>query len=160
MQQIVFLSRKWNVPVFIGEWGMKAEAPSVVQYINDSLSLYDTYSIGAAWWDYAKTGFTMDLFNLDGTPRQPLLQNLVRPFVRRVSSPAILSTTYNGLVQSFKTGGTATPIQILISIPVGYSVKSIQMNSSPYANWKLSAQALLIQLPVTISEVTVQYSTS
>lgn len=53
IRQIVSLSRKWNVPVFIGEWGMKAEAPRVVQYINDALSLYDTYSISAAWWDYS-----------------------------------------------------------------------------------------------------------
>lgn len=160
MQQIVSLSRTWNVPVFIGEWGMKAETPGVVQYINDSLSLYDTYSISAAWWDYANTGFSMDLFNLDGTPRQPLLPNIVRPFVQRVSSPAILLTTYTGLVQSFSTGGTATPMQVLISIPLGYSVKSIQMNAGPYVNWQLSVLGLLLQLPVTISQVTVQYSTS
>jgi hypothetical protein len=137
---------------------MRADASGVVQYINDSLSLYDTYSISAAWWDYAKTTWPMDLFNPDGTPRHPLLENLVRPFVRQVSSPATLSTTYNGLTQKFKVGGMIVPMQILISIPLGYSVKSIQMNAGPFLIWTFSAQGLLLHLPVTISEVTVQYS--
>ena len=167
IQKIVSLSQKWNVPVFIGEWGMRADASGVVQYINDSLSLYDTYSISAAWWDYAKTTWPMDLFNPDGTPRHPLLENLVRPFVRQVSSPATLSTTYNGLTQKFKVGGMIVPMQILISIPLGYSVKSIHMKrwtrlrpglQRRFLTWTFSAQGLLLHLPVTISEVTVQYS--
>jgi endoglycosylceramidase len=158
VQQIVSLSQKWNVPVFIGEWGMLADAPGVVQYINDSLSLYDTYSFSAAWWDYAKTTWPMDLYNPDGTPRHPLLENLVRPFVRQVSSPVTLSTTYNGLIQTFRIGGMTVPTQILISIPLGYSAKSIQMNAGPFLIWTFSAQGLLLHLPVTTSEVAVQYS--
>ncbi len=158
IQQIVSLSRKWDVPVFIGEWGMMATAPGVAQYINDSLSLYDTYSISAAWWDYAKTSWSMDLFNPDGTVRHPLLENIVRPFVRQVSSPAILSTTSNALNQTFKIGGMTAPIQILISIPLGYSATSIQANVGTYAKSQPSGQTLVLQLPVTISQVTVQYS--
>lgn len=158
MMQIISLSHKWNVPVFIGEWGMRADAPGVVQYINDSLYLYDTYSIGAAWWDYSKTTWPMSLFNPDGTPRSPLLENLVRPFARQVSSPAILSTTYNGFVQSLEVRGTTVPTRILISIPLGYSVESIQANAGPFLIWTFSARGLLLHLPVTVSEVRVQYS--
>lgn len=158
VQKIVSLSQKWNVPVFVGEWGMRADAPGVVQYINDALSLYDTYSISAAWWDYAKTTWPMDLYNPNGTPRYPLLENLVRPFVRQVSSPATLSTTYNGLIQTFKIGGMTIPIQILISIPSGYSVKGIRTNTGPFLIFTFSAQGLLLHLPVTTSEFAVEYS--
>jgi len=157
MQQIVALSRKWNVPLFIGEWGMKASAPGVVQYINDSLSLYDSYSISAAWWDYEKGTFTMNLFNADGTPRQILVRNLVRPFARQITLPAILAMNYSQQVQSFEIGGVASPLQIFVSIPQGYSVKTVEANTGGSISWQFSQQTLSLQLSVMVSEVTVQY---
>jgi endoglycosylceramidase len=157
IQQIVGLSRKWNVPMFVGEWGMEASAPGVVQYINDSLSLYDSYSISAAWWDYAVGSFKMDLFNSDGTPRQILVRNLVRPFARQVSSPAILATTYSQQIHSFNIDTATGPLQILISIPQGYSVKSVLANTGGAINSQISLRTLLLQLPVMGSKVTVQF---
>jgi endoglycosylceramidase len=159
VEQIVNLSRKWNVPVFIGEWGMRDDAPHVIQYINDSLSLYDTYSISAAWWDYAATGWAMDLFYANGTQRQILVQNLVRPFVREISYPTTLATIFNEHNQSFEIGGITNPLQIFISIPQGYSVKSIQTNAGMSIDSRLSLKerTLLLLLPVTTSKVIVQY---
>lgn len=157
IQQIISISRNWNVPVFVGEWGMRADAPGVAQYINDSLSLYDTYSISSALWDYASGSFTMDLFDSNGIPRQILVQNLVRPFVRQVSSPSISATTYKGLIQTFEISTTTVPLHISVSIPRAYSVGSVQANTGASVNWQFSLQTLLLALSANVSQVTVQY---
>jgi hypothetical protein len=160
VKQIVDLSRKWNVPVFIGEWGMKADAAGIAQYINDSLSLYDTFSISAAWWDYAATNWAMDLFCPNGTQRQILVQNLVRPYVRQISPLTTVATTFKEGNLSFEIGEMTNTAQIFISIPQGFSVENIQTNArtSVHSQLSLKDRTLLLLLPVTTSEVVVQYA--
>ncbi len=128
IEQMVSLSGKWNVPVFIGEWGMMATAPGVVQYINDSLSLYDTHSIGAAWWDYSRGNFSMDLFDTQGNQRQSLVQNLVRPFLRETNTRANVTTTFNATMIAYEQSiefptqtSNARERVVLISVPLDFS---------------------------------------
>jgi hypothetical protein len=122
------------VPVFIGEWGMQADAPGVAQYINDSLAIFDKYSISSAWWDYARGSFTMDLLDYNGTARAVLVQNLVRPFIRELTSPITQTSTYtlsNGSLIYSQTLNASETGQVLISIPQGYSGENIQTVTGP-----------------------------
>lgn len=161
MQQIIGSSRSWNVPIFIGEWGIQADASGAAQYVSDSLSQYDTYSIGAAWWAYGPSSNPMAIVDSSGSPRPTLLQNLVRPFVRQLSSAAILTASFNALTQSLQVAGT-TSLQIFIAIPAVYSVVNIQTNTGAAVNsqFSLAQRALLIAVPQAVSQVTVQYTAS
>ncbi len=162
MQKIISFSNEWNVPVFIGEWGMYADAPGVAQYINDSLTIFDKYSISSAWWDYARGGFTMDLFNDNGSARTVLVQNLVRPFIRDLTNPITQTSTYNlnnGSLIYSQTLSSNEPGQVLISIPEGYSVENIQTNAGPTVVSQASPdnRSLLLTFPSIASTVVVVY---
>jgi len=162
MQQIIDYSHKWGVPVLIGEWGMQADAPGVAQYINDALSIFDSNAISSAWWDYASGTFTMDLFNENGSPRNILVQNLVRPYVSQFTSPIMQTSTFNlnnGLVTYSQVLNSTSPSQILVSIPDGYSVANIQTNPSFPVRSQLAAdgRSLLLTFPSGTSNVFVEY---
>ena len=163
IQQIVDYSRKWDVPVFIGEWGMQADSPSVAQYIQDGLSLFDSYSISAAWWDYARGSYTMDLFYDNGSARQILVQNLVRPFISELTSPIIQTSTFtlnNGSVTYSQTLNSNGPAQILASIPTGYSIANIQTNPAfPVRSQPApDGRTLLLTFPSATSTIIVEYT--
>ncbi|MGA2626691.1 MAG: cellulase family glycosylhydrolase [Candidatus Bathyarchaeia archaeon] len=162
MQQIIGFSHKWNVPVFIGEWGMQADAPGVAQYINDSLALFDKYSISSAWWDYARGSFTMDLFYGNGTAREALVPNIVRPFISELTNPITQTSTLNlnnGSLIYSQTLNSNEPGQILISIPDGYSIENIQTITGPTVISQASPdnRTLLLTFPSTASTVVVEY---
>ncbi len=61
------------------------------------------------------------------------------------------------LIQSIKIEGMTVPMQVLISVLLGYSV-SVEANAGAFLIWTFSAQTLLLHLPVAISETPVQYS--
>lgn len=163
IQQIVDYSKKWNVPIFIGEWGMQADGTGVAQYIQDALSFFDSYSISSAWWDYARGGFTMDLFYDNGSARQILVQNLIRPFISELTSPIIQTSTFTLSTGSFTYSemlNAAGPSQIQVSIPTGYSIAKIQTSSiSPVRSQSISnGRALLLTFPSATSTVIVKYT--
>jgi hypothetical protein len=162
MQQIISFSHEWNVPVFIGEWGMQADAPGIGQYINDSLAIFDRYSISSAWWDYARGSFTMDLFDQNGNPREVLVGNIVRPFISELTGPIKQASTFNlnnGSLVYAQTISTNETTQILISIPTSYSVESIQTITGPPI-LSLSSpdnRTLLLTFPPTSSTLLIEY---
>jgi hypothetical protein len=164
MQSLATTSQKWNVPVFIGEWGMHSEASGIVQYIEASLAFYDDYSISSAWWNYADS-FTMGLFDVSGSPRQILIQNLVRPFLRQTSSLVTVSSTFRVthlFTQSIRLRGSShPPVLLIISLPEGYSVKNTQTALGAGTCWQFNSKerTLLLLFPPRVSVVTIQYNT-
>jgi hypothetical protein len=86
MQSLATTSQTWNVPVFIGEWGMLADAGNVTGYIRDFSDLLDKYLMSAAWWTYGRADFAMSLQDLNGNDRTILTENLVRPYVGMASA--------------------------------------------------------------------------
>ncbi|MGA2973256.1 MAG: glycoside hydrolase family 5 protein [Candidatus Bathyarchaeia archaeon] len=163
VRQIVDFSRKWDVPVFIGEWGMQADSPGVVQYIQDGLSLFDSYSISSAWWDYASGDFTMDLFYGNGSARQILVQNLVRPFISELTSSITQTSTFtlsNGSITYSQMLNSTGPSQIQVSIPTGYSIANIHTSSAfPVRSQSTpDGRTLLLTFPSAASTVTVEYT--
>jgi hypothetical protein len=72
------LSEQWEIPVFVGEWGILAEAPNAVQYIHDFADLMNTHLLGGAWWTYGKSSWGMALLDTEGSERTVLVQNLLQ----------------------------------------------------------------------------------
>jgi len=75
---VIRLSEEWDVPVFVGEWGICVDAPNAVQYIYDFAELMSRYVLSGAWWSYGKGNFGMYLFDKDGNERAVLVQNLLQ----------------------------------------------------------------------------------
>jgi endoglycosylceramidase len=87
MQFLVTKSKAWNAPVFIGEWGMRADADAnnVTNYIRDFSDLLDKYLMSAAWYSYGRSTWPMSLQDQYGNDRTIFTQNLIRPHVAMAS---------------------------------------------------------------------------
>jgi endoglycosylceramidase len=101
VEKVMTSSRAWNVPVFMGEWGMLASAADVATYIRDFSDLMDKYLISATWWSYGKGGFQMYLFDQSGNERVALTQNLIRPYLA-MSSKTPSSSSYITATKEFR----------------------------------------------------------
>ncbi|MFI5449905.1 MAG: glycoside hydrolase family 5 protein [Candidatus Bathyarchaeia archaeon] len=161
------LSTRWNVPLFVGEWGMYANASGIKEYISDSLTVYDYESISSTWWDYARGNYPMDLFDTHGSPRQILVQNIVRPFVRAASTEfhtiTSLNSTNGVYDQSiqFQNENFSKPQRIvLISVPEGYSA-SLQSNGPEKEKLEtqffVQSRTLMISVSSSVSQINLEY---
>jgi hypothetical protein len=131
---------------------------ALFQYIQDGLSLFDSYLISSAWRDYA-----VDLFYGNGSARLILVQNLVRTFISELTSPIIQTSTFtlsNGSFTYSQMLNSTGASQILVSIPTGYSIANIQTISTfPVRSQRApDGRALLLTFPSATSTVIVEYT--
>ena len=49
------LGQEWNLPVFVGEFGMKPAEPYVVEYLDEVYSALDKYKLHGAVWEVSTT---------------------------------------------------------------------------------------------------------
>jgi len=147
VERVVTSSQAWNVPVFIGEWGMLSSAGDVATYIRDFSDLMDKYLMSSAWWSYGKGGFQMYLLDESGNERVILTQNLVRPYVGMSSAiPSYSSFTsdtkklvvsaqgpyemriyvspFHGVAQANADRGSASTFLTSLDYVVGVSIAS------------------------------------
>jgi endoglycosylceramidase len=78
LNTVIRLSEEWDIPVFVGEWGICVEALNAIQYIYDFAELMGRYALSGAWWTYGKSTFGMNLLDKDGNERAALVQNLLQ----------------------------------------------------------------------------------
>jgi endoglycosylceramidase len=83
----------WNVPVFLGEFGVSHDNPGALDFIQAHFAALDALGMGGTEWEYSVSA---DAWNsesdgvvaADGT-EYPVAQALVRPFARAVAGDAI-----------------------------------------------------------------------
>jgi endoglycosylceramidase len=84
---------QWNVPVFLGEFGVSHDVDGALDYINAHFAALDALGMGGTEWEYSVSA---DAWNSesdgvvasDGT-EYPVAQALVRPFARAVAGDSI-----------------------------------------------------------------------
>jgi aryl-phospho-beta-D-glucosidase BglC (GH1 family) len=150
-------SQTWNVPVFIGEWGMLADGNNVANYIRDFSDLLDKYLMSSAWWTYFRGDWKMDLLDPNGNERTILTQNLIRPYVGIVTT----LPTYLGLSTDMKQLqiGIQSPCTITVYVAPfsGYSqVEATSGSASGY--WAIQNLVMNIAVTTGANTITIQFA--
>jgi endoglycosylceramidase len=145
MQSLATTSQKWNVPVFIGEWGMLADASSIINYIRDFSDLLDKYLMSAAWWSYGRGGYAMYLLDQNGNERTILTQNLVRPYIGMAS----VFPSYSGLSTDMKQlqVGLLGPCTMNVYAPPFRNLEQVNVDSGSASGYWV-AQNLVVSVSV------------
>jgi endoglycosylceramidase len=47
--------KNWNIPIWIGEFNADPTVQNGLQWINDTVSIFNSAQIGGAWWTYGKS---------------------------------------------------------------------------------------------------------
>jgi endoglycosylceramidase len=83
----------WNVPTFLGEFGISNTGASAVDYVAACLGALDTLGMSGTAWEYSVAaeiwnGETFSFVAADGT-EYPVAKALIRPFARAVAGDAV-----------------------------------------------------------------------
>jgi endoglycosylceramidase len=71
---------EWNMPLWVGEFGVGSAATMAAEWTRDMLNLMDKYMIGSAWWTYWKDEKEMGLLYPDGKEKEMFTSILDRPY--------------------------------------------------------------------------------
>ena len=93
IQSWASVGAQWNVPVFLGEFGVSHDNDGALDYINAHFAALDALGMSGTEWEYSVSA---DAWNsesdgvvaADGT-EYPVAQALVRPFARAVAGDSI-----------------------------------------------------------------------
>jgi endoglycosylceramidase len=102
----------WNVPVFIGEFGVTTTVEGIEPYIAAHFAAFDTLGMSGTLWEYsvAAEEWNFEAFSaVDSDGGEfPVAQALVRPFARAVAGSAI-TQSWDGttFTLAFAPSGTA-----------------------------------------------------
>jgi endoglycosylceramidase len=115
------LGAKWNVPVWIGEFGLSHSSPYALSYMTATFAALDTLGLGGTEWEYSVetqewNGETNSLVSGDGT-EYPVAQAIIRPYARAVAGSAV-SQSYAPDTSTFTASWTPTAGVTEITVPV------------------------------------------
>jgi endoglycosylceramidase len=69
--------RNWNIPCFVGEFGVPLKVNNSSLWVRDTVSIWNRYEIGWAWWTYWKSDVAdMSLCYANGTEKLQFIQYL------------------------------------------------------------------------------------
>jgi endoglycosylceramidase len=93
MQPWADLGKKWDVPVWIGEFGMSHTNLVAPSYMSAHFAAFDALGLSGTEWEYSVestewNGETDSIVAADGT-EYPVARAVVRPFARAVAGSAI-----------------------------------------------------------------------
>jgi endoglycosylceramidase len=93
LQPWATLGAAWNVPVFIGEFGVATDEDGIEPYIAAHFAALDTYGMSGTQWEYsvASEEWNFEAYSVvdaDGG-ELAVAQALIRPFARAVAGTAI-----------------------------------------------------------------------
>jgi hypothetical protein len=72
--------KDWNIPIWIGEFGIDDWRPNADLWTRDSVNLWTKYELGWAWWTYWKSDtYGKSLLYANGTERAVFMQHLKNP---------------------------------------------------------------------------------
>jgi len=129
MQNWANMGVAWNVPVFIGEFGVSDTEDGAAAYMAANFAALDTLGIvGGTEWEYSESvdlwnSETNDVVEPDGT-EYPIASALLRPFARAVAGSSI--------TESFDV--TTTQLALTYTPSVTSSVTSIDLPARAYPN--------------------------
>jgi aryl-phospho-beta-D-glucosidase BglC (GH1 family) len=79
--------KNWNIPIFVGEFGIDETAQNSELYVKDILTIFDKYQLMYAWWSYWKSDtYGKSLLYANGDEKTPV-QYLDRPYPRILKFP-------------------------------------------------------------------------
>jgi endoglycosylceramidase len=102
---------KWNVPVFVGEFGASNTAPTGPDYIRFVFDGLDALGLSGTEWEYSVSTTTwnseMDSI-VDGTGTEhPIAASIIRPYARAVAGTGV-TQTFDATSGTFTLAYTAT----------------------------------------------------
>jgi endoglycosylceramidase len=134
MQKWATLGATWNVPVFVGEFGISHGSGAAPDYMAAHFAALDATGMSGTEWEYSVESEEWNsesdsVVAADGT-EYPVAQVLVRPFARAVPGEAIAqswdatsSTFALSFTPSTAAGSTVTEVQLPArAYPGGYGV--------------------------------------
>jgi endoglycosylceramidase len=122
MQTWSDLGAKWNVPVWVGEFGMvHSDDPRALAYMTAHFAALDTLGLGGAEWEYSveSTEWNSESASIvsgSGT-ELPVAQAVIRPFARAIAGSAV-SQSYSPDAGSFTLTWTPAPGVSEVAVPV------------------------------------------
>jgi endoglycosylceramidase len=120
----------WNVPVFVGEFGISNTSPDTAAYMTAHFDALDALGIGGTEWEYSVStdlwnSENLSLANADGT-ETPMAAAIVRPYPRAVAGDQVtfkLDATTRGFTLSYTPKAGVTEVSVPArSYPNGYDV--------------------------------------
>jgi len=154
VSKVVTLSRDWNQPVLIGEWGICAEGPNAGQYTRDLADLMDKYLLSRTWWTYGRAGFGMYLLDGAGNERTAILQNLIRAYASS-SSVRPSSSSFDPVAKEFQLI-VAGPSVVGTYIPLFYQSFTAVADSGSCLT-EIRGNVVLVTLPNGASQLVVSF---
>jgi len=116
----------WNVPLFLGEFGIPAGAPGGLPYVDLIYERLDDYQASGTYWNFtpgwtaaAKDGWNGEDFSLIGDKAAPRPTFRFRPYARRIpGTPTAISVTHAGPLSanSIEVKWTHEPARGLLEI--------------------------------------------
>jgi endoglycosylceramidase len=156
MESLAATSQQWNVPIFVGEWGMYASGNNVTGYIRDFSDLLDKYAMSSTWWSYGKSSFEMTLQDESGNDRVILTKNLIRPYVG--ISSAIPSYSSFGVDTKELRVSVNGPSQVGI-YTAGYALSQVSADGGAAPTFQISTNKVVdVQVSSSASQLAILFS--
>ncbi|HEY3817381.1 MAG TPA: cellulase family glycosylhydrolase [Polyangiaceae bacterium] len=119
---------QWNVPVFLGEFGVSHDNDGALDYINAHFAALDALGMSGTEWEYSVSADSWNsetdgVVAADGT-EYPVAQALIRPFARAVAGSAI--------AQAWDPDAGAYTLTFTPSAAGGTSITEVQWPSRAY----------------------------
>ncbi|HEY4675214.1 MAG TPA: cellulase family glycosylhydrolase [Candidatus Bathyarchaeia archaeon] len=155
---------EWNMPLWIGEFGIGATATKAVEWATDMLSLMDKYMIGSVWWSYWRDE-QMGLLYADGQEKEMFTSILDRPYPIKCSAEPARFSYQKGLYDciftiDFQPSGGET-IWVALHVPQFFEDFTVSSNASECSySWDLENRVVNVTVTsenafeVTLDRVT------
>jgi endoglycosylceramidase len=121
----------WNVPVWVGEFGLSRDADGALPYLEAHFDAFDTLGIGGAAWEYSVAAEewnseTNSVVAADGT-EYPVAAALIRPFARAVAGEGVsasFDTTSLTFTLGYEPAGGITEVSLPArAYPNGFEIE-------------------------------------
>ncbi len=130
IQSWASVGAQWNVPLFLGEFGVSHDNPGALDYIVAHFAALDALGLGGTEWEYSVSA---DAWNsesdgvvaADGT-EYPVAQALVRPFARAVAG--------DGIAQAWDPDAGAYTLTYTPSASASTGISEVQLPARAYPN--------------------------
>jgi endoglycosylceramidase len=126
------LGAKWNVPVFLGEFGAPNPIPDVQAYLSAHYDALDALAVNGTQWEYSTStelwnSEDLSLCAADGT-ENPQAKAILRPYARAVAGSAITfsfdASSSTATLTYAPTAGGVTEVAVPArAYPSGYAVE-------------------------------------
>ena len=132
---------EWNIPLWVGEFGIGVSATRAAQWARDMLSLMDKYMIGSAWWCYWKD-YVYGLLYPNGTGKE-FISILDRPYPMLSSEePSRFSYENNHFSMVFQPSGGET-MWVALHIPQFFGNFTVSSNATDWSySWDMESRVV------------------